>query len=84
VWVWAGAVTPGMRAMRLTLINFDGFPPDAASRWRRYLGGALSVCAGGLGILWALVDEESLAWHDHISKTFPTILGMETNFVRRR
>jgi hypothetical protein len=24
-------------------------------------------------LVWALVDEESLTWHDHISKTFPTI-----------
>ena len=24
------------------------------------------------GLIWALVDEESLTWHDHISKTFPT------------
>ena len=32
----------------------------------------LSVLAAGLGILWALVDEESLTWHDHISKTYPT------------
>jgi hypothetical protein len=23
--------------------------------------------------VWALVDEESLTWHDHISKTFPTL-----------
>jgi hypothetical protein len=25
-----------------------------------------------LGMLWALVDEEALTWHDHMSKTFPT------------
>jgi len=24
------------------------------------------------GLLWSLADEESLAWHDHISRTFPT------------
>jgi len=32
----------------------------------------LSLCSLGLGLVWALVDEESLTWHDHISKTFPT------------
>ena len=84
VWVWSGGRTLGMRATHLTLINFDGFPPDRVSRWLRYLGACLSYCACGLGILWALLDEESLAWHDHISKTFPTFLGPETNFVRRR
>ena len=84
VWVCAGTRTPGMCAFRLTLINFDGYPPDASSRWLRYLGICLASCAGGLGLLWALLDEESLAWHDHISKTFPTFRGPETNFVRRR
>jgi uncharacterized RDD family membrane protein YckC len=84
VWVCAGGRSPGMRAFSLTLINFDGYPPDGASRWLRYLGACLGYCAGGLGLLWALLDEESLAWHDHISKTFPTFHGPETSFVRRR
>jgi uncharacterized RDD family membrane protein YckC len=84
VWVYSGGPTFGMRATGLTLINFDGYSPDAGARWLRYLGACLSCCAGGLGILWALVDEESLAWHDHISKTFPTFRVPETNFVRHR
>jgi len=83
VWVCAGGPTPGMRALRLTLINFDGYPPDPASRWLRYLGACLGYCAGGLGLLWALLDEETLTWHDHISQTFPTFHGPETSFVHR-
>jgi hypothetical protein len=35
------------------------------------LGSCLSVCSV-VGLLWSLVDEESLAWQDHISGTFPT------------
>lgn len=84
VWVWAGVQTPGMRALSLTLINFDGYPPDRTTRWLRFVGACLGYCAVGLGLLWALLDEESLAWHDHISKTFPTFHGPETSFVRRR
>jgi uncharacterized RDD family membrane protein YckC len=84
IWVYTGGQTPGMRALRLTLIDFDGYPPDGSSRWLRYVGACLGYCAGGLGLLWALLDEESLAWHDHISKTFPTFQGPETSFVRRR
>jgi|HubBroStandDraft_6_1064221.scaffolds.fasta_scaffold337825_2 uncharacterized RDD family membrane protein YckC len=84
VYVWGSGRTPGMRATGLTLIHFDGYPPDRVSRWMRYLAACLSYCACGLGILWALVDEESLAWHDHISKTFPTFSRPETNFVRHR
>ena len=79
VWVCVGGRTPGMRALHLTLINFDGNPPDGMSRWLRYLGASLGYCAGGLGLLWGLLDEESLAWHDHISKTFPTFHGPENN-----
>jgi uncharacterized RDD family membrane protein YckC len=84
VWVCAGANTPGMRAVHLTLVDFDGYPPDAGARWLRFMGACLGYCACGLGLLWALLDEESLAWHDHISKTFPTFHGPETTFVRRR
>jgi uncharacterized RDD family membrane protein YckC len=84
VWVCAGSQTLGMRVLRLTLVDFDGYPPDGASRWLRYMGACLGYCAGGLGLLWALLDEESLAWHDHISKTFPTFHGPESTFVRRR
>jgi len=83
VWVCAGGRTLGMRALHLSLINFDGFPPDRPARWLRYLGACLGFCAGGLGLFWALLDEESLAWHDHISKTFPTFQGPETSFVHR-
>jgi hypothetical protein len=39
----------------------------------RQLAGLLSVVSAGLGLVWALVDEENLTWHDHISKTFPTV-----------
>jgi len=27
----------------------------------------LSMASAGLGLVWALVDEENLTWHDHIS-----------------
>jgi len=33
----------------------------------------LSLCSAGLGLIWSLADEEGLTWHDHMSKTFPTI-----------
>ena len=84
VCVLGGGQTPGMRATHLALVDFDGYPPDRIARWMRFLAACLSYGACGLGLLWALVDEESLAWHDHISKTFPTFRMPETSFVRRR
>jgi len=70
--VIAGTETPGMRWTRLQLTTFDGFPLEPRHRLLRMLGSCLSVCTG-VGLLWSLVDEESLTWQDHISRTFPTL-----------
>jgi uncharacterized RDD family membrane protein YckC len=78
----AGALTPGMRWTELRLINFDGFPPDARSRAFRLAGGWISILSGGLGLVWALLDEEGLTWHDHMSKTFPTLRESNSIVVR--
>jgi len=72
LWAFADADSPGMRFARLRSVNFDGRRPNREQRVRRIAAGCLSVTAAGLGVMWALVDEESLTWHDHISKTFPT------------
>jgi hypothetical protein len=66
----------------LQLITFDGFPVDARSRAARVASTWLSFCSGGLGLVWALADEETLTWQDHISKTFPTIRETSGSFVR--
>jgi uncharacterized RDD family membrane protein YckC len=72
LWALGNADTPGMTWARLRLVNFEGQRPDREQRMYRLASGCLSVMATGLGVLWALVDEESLTWHDHMSKTFPT------------
>ena len=70
-FAWTGAETPGMRWAQLRLTTFDGFPPDRRQRLARFGASCLSRCTL-VGLLWSLADEESLAWHDHISRTFPT------------
>jgi uncharacterized RDD family membrane protein YckC len=72
LWTLANGDTPGMRFAGLRLVDFDGRRPDREQRGVRQVAGILSVLSAGLGLVWALVDEESLTWHDHISKTFPT------------
>ncbi len=72
MWCLAGTDTAGMRWSGLRLVNFDGERLAKQERLVRAAGACLSVLAAGLGVFWALVDEESLTWHDHISKTFPT------------
>jgi uncharacterized RDD family membrane protein YckC len=72
LWTLANGDTPGMRFAGLRLVDFDGRPPDRDQRGMRQVASVLSVLSAGLGLVWALVDEENLTWHDHISKTFPT------------
>jgi uncharacterized RDD family membrane protein YckC len=73
LWCIANGDTPGMRFAGLRLVDFDGRKPDREKRGLRQIAGVLSFLSAGLGLVWAFVDEEKLAWHDHISKTFPTI-----------
>ena len=84
LWIWAGRETIGMRMTGLRLIDFDGLQPGRRDRVLRSLAACLSFCAGGIGLLWALVDEEKLAWHDHMSKTFPTFQESNSTFFYKR
>ena len=72
LWCLANGDTAGQKWTRLRLVNFDGQTPTRTQRFYRTASGFLSLMAGGIGLLWGLVDEETLTWHDHISKTFPT------------
>ena len=73
IWTAAGRDTPGMQMAGLRLVDFDGNPPSQERRYQRVFGSAISLLAAGIGLIWALVDEDSLTWHDHMSSTFPTI-----------
>jgi uncharacterized RDD family membrane protein YckC len=84
IWAIAGRETAGMRFADLYLVTFDGFPLDGRSRALRFASTWLSFCSGGIGLLWAVADEENLTWHDHISKTFPTIRETPRTFVKER
>jgi len=72
LWCLGNADTPGMYWAQLRTVNFDGLQPEREQRFSRLAAGCLSFFAIGLGLLWSLVDEEALTWHDHISRTFPT------------
>jgi len=84
LYVFYGAETPGMQWTGLRLLNYEGEPPRAGARLVRALGAILSAAALGLGYLWALIDEESLTWHDRMSQTFVTRdPGSRRHFVSR-
>jgi uncharacterized RDD family membrane protein YckC len=67
--VYTGS-TPGMRLIGLRLYDFDGSVPGRSTRRWRALAMALSAVSLGLGFLWCLLDEDTLCWHDRITRTY--------------
>jgi uncharacterized RDD family membrane protein YckC len=62
--------TPGMRYAQLRLSTFDGQAPTRAQRQARLVAMLLSVVPAGLGLAWAIFDEDHLTWHDRLSHTY--------------
>jgi hypothetical protein len=77
-----GSETWGMRCTQLTVVTFDGDRPEPKHWMLRLLGSCLSYCTV-LGMAWIFADEESLAWQDHISGTFPTPRDSGNQVFRR-
>lgn len=73
--VFGNGDTPGTNWAGLTIVTFDGERPSRRDRLHRTVWALFSFVAVGLGLFWALVDEEKLTWHDLLSKTFPTRRG---------
>ena len=69
--LYAGG-TVGMRMTGIRLSTFDGRSPQWTERRRRARFILISLASVALGFLWALVDEDTLCWHDRVSQTFPT------------
>jgi RES domain-containing protein/uncharacterized RDD family membrane protein YckC len=67
----ANTDTFGVRSAGLRIVTFEGFAPTRRQRLSRLACGIISSVPLGIGLLWSLVDEETLCWHDHMSATFP-------------
>lgn len=65
-----GGTTIGMRTTGLELRSFKGVTPNQQTRKRRVYALIISAIAAGLGFAWAFFDEDTLGWHDRISKTY--------------
>jgi uncharacterized RDD family membrane protein YckC len=72
LWCLSGHCTLGIQGARLRLVSFDGGTPTQTQRIVRFASGWLSLAACSLGLLWALGDQDTLTWHDHVSQTFLT------------
>jgi uncharacterized RDD family membrane protein YckC len=62
--------TPGMRYAGISLRTFDGKIPTRAQRMGRLVALLLSLLPVGLGVVWAIFDEDHLSWHDRLSQTY--------------
>jgi uncharacterized RDD family membrane protein YckC len=59
--------TPGMRYARIGLCTLSDDNPTRAQMRRRILAQAVAVCPFGIGLLWIVLDDDGLGWHDRIS-----------------
>jgi uncharacterized RDD family membrane protein YckC len=62
--------TPGMRYAGISLCNLEDERPAKAQLRLRVGALILSLLPVGLGLLWAIFDEDHLSWHDRISRTY--------------
>lgn len=62
--------TPGMWYAGIGLCTLDGKVPMKNQRYARLVALLLSVLPMGLGLAWALFDEDRLTWHDRLSGTY--------------
>jgi uncharacterized RDD family membrane protein YckC len=67
-----GGTTPGMMIRGLQVASFSGDIPTPRQYLLRAAGYVLSAGTLFLGFLWALWDEDSLTWHDRLSRTYLT------------
>jgi uncharacterized RDD family membrane protein YckC len=62
--------TPGMKYAHISLCTFDDEHPTRRQMRSRLVALLLSVLPVGLGLAWAIFDEDHLSWHDRLSRTY--------------
>jgi uncharacterized RDD family membrane protein YckC len=76
---WAGyqyllivycGTSPGLRAMKLKMLRFDGTLAKRSIRRWRVVCSWLSAASLGMGYLWQFLDEDALCWHERVTKTY--------------
>jgi len=59
-----------MKYARISLCTFDDEKPTRAQKRSRLGALLLSLAPVGLGVAWAIFDQEHLSWHDRLSRTY--------------
>ena len=67
---YGGGSTPGMRYARIALCSFADENPTRKELQNRVPATALALLPLGLGVFWALLDEDKLGWHDRMTRTY--------------
>jgi uncharacterized RDD family membrane protein YckC len=62
--------TPGMRYARIGLCTFSDENPSRAAMRKRVLAQIVAIVPLGLGLVWALLDDDRLGWHDRMSRMY--------------
>ena len=62
--------TPGMRYARIGFCTFTDENPTRSALRKRVLTQLLALAPLGMGLLWALLDEDRLGWHDRLSRMY--------------
>ena len=62
--------TPGMRYARIGFCTFADENPTRAALRKRVLTQLLALAPLGMGLLWALLDEDRLGWHDRLTHMY--------------
>jgi uncharacterized RDD family membrane protein YckC len=63
-------MTPGMRYAQISLCTFDDQSPSPEQLRGRMGAMLLSLIPMGLGLVWAIFDEDHMSWHDRFSRTY--------------
>lgn len=67
---FGGGSTPGMRYAHIALCTFSDENPTSRQLQGRVPATALALLPLGLGVLWALLDEDKLGWQDRLTRTY--------------
>jgi uncharacterized RDD family membrane protein YckC len=65
-----GGTTPGMMFRGLQVASFSGDQPTPRQMLLRTAGYVLSAGTFFMGFLWTWWDEDTLTWHDRLSRTY--------------
>ena len=79
LFTFFGGTTPGMMLRNIHVVSYDGTEPTPRQLLWRSFGYLVSAGTVFLGFVWALWDEDSLAWHDRISQTYLTLNSSATS-----